>query len=614
MPEFNVVSMLTAYVSFGHLEESKSLFDRSETSTRLPGTQSKCARKFDLQGKSFLDLRVLGPGENAAFGMGGEDLSWASRIRSCHTLLAARDLHSRILRPSRYVSNLLIEMYGRLGEPGIAHAAFLTIPPAAKNIFSWALMLWAYARNHRPDQAREIFDQMPLHNLVAHNAILCAAAQSGHLQSAKEIFDAMPEWDLVSHITLLRSYAEGENLDEAMRALERMEERTLIAATAMLSAYARHGHLHQAKAVFDSMPWHDLVSWNAMLTGYAINGELASAEAVFAAMEERDVVSWNSMLSAYAASGHVLKAERVFRDMRVHDVVSGNAMLAAYGLHGQLQKVAAVFQGMLERNLVTWNLMLVAYSQRGQIEMAQCTFDSMQRWNVVSWNALLAAYAKNSGDDLQWRRVFDSMPQRNLVSVNVLLCGLISAGQLGEARMVFDAMEERDLVSWNSMLSAMAAQGDARGAKELFDEMHERNLSSWTALISAQSHTRALDSFRELQLEETPDAVVFLVMLNRACSHSGGISTGLGLLRSMSADFGLDPSKRHYSCVIDLLARGGFLGCARDLLGSMPFAADAVDWRCFLAGSGDGFAKRTAVLGMDSWSAASYVLLANAYS
>ncbi|EFJ38048.1 hypothetical protein SELMODRAFT_73371 [Selaginella moellendorffii] len=184
------------------------------------------------------------------------------------------------------------------------------------------------------------------------------------------------------------------------------------------------------------------------------------------------------------------------------------------------------------------------------------------------------------------------MPAVNVVASNAMLYAYAEAGNLRIARRMFDEMDERDLVSWNAMLSAYAQAGDLHEASRLLDRMKEWN-------------TR-------------PDDVSFLLVLH-ATGHLGEVSRGLSLLASMSSDYGLTPRKLHYSCMVDLLARSGYLSDAQALIDSMPYVEDAMEWTCLLAACkghkdvhfGALAAKR--VLSLKPSNPGAYVMLANVY-
>ncbi|EFJ20626.1 hypothetical protein SELMODRAFT_18224, partial [Selaginella moellendorffii] len=85
-----------------------------------------------------------------------------------------------------------------------------------------------------------------------------------------------------------------------------------------------------------------------------------------------------------------------------------------------------------------------------------------------------------------------------------------------------------------------------------------------------------LDIFKEMISQGIkPDESSFVLVLV-ACSHGGDAHVGINFFRSFIVDYGtLDPSKVLYGCIVDLLARGGYLVHAEDLILHMPFLPDS---------------------------------------
>lgn len=115
-----------------------------------------------------------------------------------------------------------------------------------------------------------------------------------------------------------------------------------------------------------------------------------------------------------------------------------------------------------------------------------------------------------------------------------------------------------------------------------------------------------------------PDEITFIGVLS-ACCHGGLVDQGREYFYQMSSKYGISPRLKHYSCLVDLLGRAGFLEEAEELIKSMPFEADAVVWGALFFGSrihgnvhmGERAASK--LLELDPHDSGIYVLLANMY-
>jgi len=130
-----------------------------------------------------------------------------------------------------------------------------------------------------------------------------------------------------------------------------------------------------------------------------------------------------------------------------------------------------------------------------------------------------------------------------------LLCNSLidmysKSGRTSVARRVFDTMTDYDKVSYTCMIAGYGMQGEGMKALDLFDKMICCGIK--------------------------PDGITMVVVLS-ACSHSGLITQGEMLFEKMSVLYGIFPHMEHYSCMVDLYVRAGFLRNAEEFVDHMPF-------------------------------------------
>lgn len=118
-------------------------------------------------------------------------------------------------------------------------------------------------------------------------------------------------------------------------------------------------------------------------------------------------------------------------------------------------------------------------------------------------------------------------------------------------------MNFKNIFSWNVLVSGFAMNGRGELAMEAFDEMMEERIK--------------------------PDGVTFLALLC-ACCHQGFVDEGRRIFDEMTRAYRVRPKIEHYGCMVDILARAGFLEEAHGLVRTMPVDPDAVIWRALLAG------------------------------
>ncbi|XP_031495425.1 pentatricopeptide repeat-containing protein At5g06540-like [Nymphaea colorata] len=281
------------------------------------------------------------------------------------------------------------------------------------------------------------------------------------------------------------------------------------------------------------------------------------------------------------------------------DIYTCNTLIVMYAsFNGWTEQARQLFDEMPRRSTVSWTVMITGYSKVGEVHAARLIFDEANGKDVVLWGAMISCYVHNScfKEALQ---LFRSMQESGTepdeaVLVSVLVaCAHLGAldlgrwihgyvgrkgmklsirlgtalldmygkcGSLDASQRVFEDMPQRDVVCWNSMIMALAVHGDADGALKLFARMEEYVLR--------------------------PDDITFVAVLT-ACSHGGLVDEGRRQFERMSRIYGIQHKTEHYTCMVDVLSRAGFVDEARKLLQSIPVCntGEALAWRALLSAS-----------------------------
>eukprot|EP00249_Psilotum_nudum_P008099 c21044_g1_i1 orf=66-716(+) len=101
----------------------------------------------------------------------------------------------------RFLSNLLVQMYGSCGCPEDARGVFDRM--RRRNVFSWNIMIQAYADNGRVEDARTVFDKMPERDIVSWTAVMNMYGKCGRVDDARNAFNNMPQRDIISWNTMI---------------------------------------------------------------------------------------------------------------------------------------------------------------------------------------------------------------------------------------------------------------------------------------------------------------------------------------------------------------------------------------------------------------------------
>uniref|UniRef100_K4AL70 Uncharacterized protein n=1 Tax=Setaria italica TaxID=4555 RepID=K4AL70_SETIT len=428
-----------------------------------------------------------------------------------------------------------------------AEALFRAAPAAARGLYLDTVMLDGYIKAGRVDRARELFDGMPMKNVVAWTCMVSGYCRTGRVHEARQLFDVMPDPNVVSWTAMVQGYASNGMLKEAREVFDRMPERNVVAWTVMVKAYADSGQIQEAWELFDRMPKRNTYSWNAMISGFLSAGKVDEAVQLFETMPHRNVISWTIMVTGLAKNGFACRAREFFDMMPKKDTAAWNAMITAYANNDQLNEAQRLFDSMLAKDLVTWNTIIEAYSKTKHKDEAVNIFLLMRR-SAVSPNIC------------------------TLISILVMLESTMEVKQIHGLVVTLGLLSETDL--GNALLTMYSRSGDLLSAQLTFKRLEVKDTITWTSIMQAFANHgcgyHALQGFAQmLRHGYKPSSTTFTSILS-ACSHVGLVEKGRKIFKSIYHGYGIEPSIEHYSCLVDLLGRAGYVREAKELVDSMP--------------------------------------------
>lgn len=379
-----------------------------------------------------------------------------------------------------------------------------------------------------------------------------------------------------------------------------MPERDEVSWNTMISAYAQNGQLSEAQSLFMKCPSRDVFTWTAMVSGYIQNGMLDEARRVFDQMPEKSVVSWNSMIAGYVHNKRIDLARELFEATPTRSITSWNTMISGYAQRGDIAEARNLFNKMPQRDSISWSAMIAGYAQSGHSEEALHLYVEMRRNRERSNKSVFTCVLSTCADTgvlelgMQIHGQVTKIGYESATYIgNALVAMYCKCGSINKAYCVFRGIIEKDSVSWNTMIAGYARHGLGRQALAVFESMTKS----------------------EARVDDTT-----MVALLSACAHAGLVDRAKQYFYSMYPDYGIVPSPRHYTCMIDLLGRAGRLSEAHNLVKNMPFSPDAATWGALLGAAkvhgNVELAEKAAenIFEMEPDNSGMYVLLSNLYA
>ncbi|CAL0307436.1 unnamed protein product [Lupinus luteus] len=411
---------------------------------------------------------------------------------------------------------------------------------------------------------------------IAYSRVLTfCASSSGDINYAYLVFTTMQNPNLYSWNSIIRGFSRSSNPKLAISLFVDMlyseVHPTHLTYPSVFKAYAQLGAAHDGAQLHGRVVKlgleKDQFICNTIIYMYANSGLLSEARRVLNGHVELDVVACNSMIMGLAKCGEIDESRKLFDDMPTRSAVTWNSMISGYVRNGKLNKALQLFHKMqqegVEPSEFTMVSLLNACAHLGALQLGEWVHDYIRKndfeLNVIVVTALIDMYCK--------------------------------CGSIGNAIGVFEASPTRGLSCWNSIIIGLAMNGHEREAMKLFSK---------------------LESSSNLK----PDNVSFIGVLT-ACKHLGAIDKARDYFALMMNKYEIEPSIKHYTCMVEVLGQASLLEEAEELIKGMSIKSDAIIWGSLLSScrkhGNVEMAKRAArkVCELDPTDASGYILMSS---
>ncbi|KAK7292790.1 hypothetical protein RJT34_15644 [Clitoria ternatea] len=477
-----------------------------------------------------------------------------------------------------------------------------------------------YSRNNRVELASAVFDSMESRDLSSWNSLISSYALNGCLDYVWDIFQKMESSNFRPDIITWNSLLSGL-LVEGSYEMVLPNFRSLQSAgfkpdsssiTSVLQAVIELGWFNLGKEIHGyimrSKLDYDVYVCTSLVDMYIKNGCLDKARAVFHHTKNKNICAWNSLISGYCYKGRFNDAVNLFCQMEEEgikpDLVTWNSLISGYALWGRSEEALAVINRIKSLgyapNVVSWTALISGSCQNEKYMDALQFFNQMQEENVKPNSTTICSLLRacTGASLLKKGEEIHCFSMRNgfvddIYIITALIDMYSKGGKLKVAYEVFRKIKEKTLPCWNCMMMGYAIYGHGEEVFSLFDNMLKAGIR--------------------------PDAITFTALLS-GCKNSGLVVKGWEYFDSMKKDYNIVPTIEHYSCMVDLLGKAGFLDEALDFIQTMPMKQDASIWGALLASCRVHKDVKLAEIAarnlfkLEPYNSANYVLMMNIYS
>ncbi|KAF9592638.1 hypothetical protein IFM89_016295 [Coptis chinensis] len=562
-------------------EEENNLLDDHDNQLRYQGA-------YDLL---YLKTKVLDI-ENKALLREKQDTSLYSPVlQLCIDSKAEREgrlIHQHLQRNGvcldLYLNTKFIIFYGKIGHVDIARNVFDKM--SDKSVVSWTAMISGYCQNGYFKDGLGVYAEMNRlgvkGNQFTYGSVLKACTNLMCLKRGMQVQGCI---------------VKGRFLEN------------LFVQSALVDFHSKCGRMEDARNLFEMMSRRDVVCWNALIGGYAVRELPADSFAMFSLMLNE------GLLPDQFSFGSVLRASGC-----------GDSLTSVLQIHG------LVVQWGFEAHGIVYGSLIDSYAKCGNVRSARLLYDLMEEKDLISCTALITGYAREGNYCTDALEIFSELYQKNVHMDAIVFCSMlnicanVASLSLGTQihALAVTSQTNYDVAMGNALIDMYAKSGDIEDACRAFDEMQEKNVVSWTSLITGYAKNgygeKAVALFEKMEGDGLkPNDVTFLSVLF-ACSHTGMTKKGWEYFSSMTNEYNIKPRAEHYACMIDLLARGGQLEQAYELLCSMNFTPNSSILGAILGASrvygSLSIAKEAArrLFDLEPDNSAHYIVLASIYS
>lgn len=482
---------------------------------------------------------------------------------------------------SFYLKLLQLCIGGNAERQGHSTHGHLIINGFSSNIHLSTKLIIFYSKIGDMENARKVSDNMLERSVVSWTALISGYSQNGGLEEALKVFSDMHREGVRSNqytygsalwaCTGLICLDRGKQIQACAQKGRFVEN--LFVQSALVDLYSKCGRMQDAFSVFSLMMERDLVSWNAIIGGFVIQGFHDNAFYMFRLMLREgllpDCFTFGSVLRACVCSVGLGKVGVV---------------------HGFIIKLGFASHGILTGSLID------AYVKCGSVDNANHLYKNMQNKDIISCTALITGYAHNGKNCNEALQLFNEVRLMHVAIDNIMFCSLLSicantASLLLGKQIHCLALKyptHKDVAMGNALIDMYSKSGEIGDAKHIFDEMEEKNIITWTTLITGFGRNgygnEAVSLYKKLEDEGLKPNYVTLLSLLSACSHTGLTGEGWTCFNKMVSNYNISPTAAHYSCLVDLFARRGYLEEAYTLMQNMNIEPNASLWSTILGG------------------------------
>ncbi|KAH6797344.1 hypothetical protein C2S52_021898 [Perilla frutescens var. hirtella] len=400
----------------------------------------------------------------------------------------------------------------------VAHALLFKTHELYSNIYAANNLISAYSDYSRMDYAFNLFDEIPIRNLVTCNLMILGCNKNFIYDHSWRVFcqihNVGADMDEFTYGSVLSALGALANVAGAAQVYGLVWKNGFFSngyvRAGMIDLFAKSRKVEDALRVLHDVECENVVCWNAVVSGAVKNKDHCVALEVFTQMCRYGSLTPNSftfssVLTACAAVEELELGKcihgRVIKSGAEGDVFVGTAIVDLYSKSGAMFDAVKQFKLMPTRNVVSWTVIISGFVKKGDSASAFSVLNEMRKIGEEINNFTVSSVLSACADPDMFKEALQihcSTFKVGLYLDPVVKASLINAyskvGAINLSEKVF--AETRDLKQvgvWANVISAYVRSGIYEKAIILFQEMLEKGLAP--DMYIASSILSMIDSF-----------------------------------------------------------------------------------------------------------------------
>ncbi|KAJ8758953.1 hypothetical protein K2173_003191 [Erythroxylum novogranatense] len=421
----------------------------------------------------------------------------------------------------------------------------------------------------RINTAYELFDKMPLRDVVSFNLLISGYRKQGASEKGLFVY-----WELVSQgfrenpstfSSVLGICSDAgllvEGIQAQCRVLKLGLSSNLFIGSALVGFYMRLGQYDLAICLFDELPRRNLGVWNLVLSGHSRLGEFDELSGFYRQMK-LDGVEANGLTFSYLMRG----------------CCNEKFLSEGKQLHCHVIKV-----GLVESNVFVANVLVDFYSACSCLSDARKSFEAIQMGDVISWNSIVSIYADNdllveSLELFQLMQIFGKGPSiRSFVGVLNLSSRLgdVLLGRQIHCCVLKVGFDCRSVHVQSALVDMYGKCKDIESSVSVYKSIPERNLECCNSLMTSLLHAGIVEDVVEmfgLMVDEGIglDEVTLSTTLEALSESSLASLASCSLVHSCAIKSGFETDIAVSCSLIDSYLRSGDVKLSQQVFDQIP--------------------------------------------